>query len=184
MAMRTWLLSLAGLSSLPLYVLYKSLIEKKSDTTAATLTNLFYELASSPTWTAKLQSEIDTVNHSTYRDLAKMPLLSATIDEALRLHPPLPSGMQRVTPPEGIKCNDVYIPGDCIVQMPLHTLFRGRPSITTSTTISLNSTLLDERCFSQPTEFIPERWTTQPELVKDKSVYIPFGSGKLKIHSF
>jgi cytochrome P450 len=160
------------------------LIKKISDTTAATLTNLFYELASSPTWTAKLQSEIDAVNHSTYRDLAHMPLLSATIDETLRLHPPLPSGMQRVTPPQGIRLDDVYIPGDCIVQMPLHTLFRGKFSVATSPMTSLNSTLIDERCFAQPTKFIPERWTTQPELVKDRSAYIPFGSGKLQIHSF
>ncbi|CRG89071.1 Cytochrome P450 3A13 [Talaromyces islandicus] len=130
-----------------------------SDTTAATLTNIFYELASSPTWTAKLQSEIDAVDHSTYQALAQMPLLNATIDETLRLHPPLPSGMQRVTPPQGIRFDDVYIPGDCIVQMPLHTVFR------------------DERCFPQPTKFIPERWTTQPELIRDRSAYIPFGSG-------
>lgn len=37
---------------------------------------------------------------------------------------------------------------------------------------------VDERCFVQPNEFIPERWTTRPELVKNKSVFIPFNSGE------
>jgi cytochrome P450 len=38
--------------------------------------------------------------------------------------------------------------------------------------------LLDERCFVRPDEFIPERWTSQPELVKDASVFSPFHMGK------
>ena len=35
----------------------------------------------------------------------------------------------------------------------------------------------DPRSFEQPNEFIPERFTTRPELVKDKSVFIPFLTG-------
>lgn len=38
--------------------------------------------------------------------------------------------------------------------------------------------LLDERFFALPDSFIPERWTTKPELVKDVSVYVPFGIGE------
>jgi cytochrome P450 len=38
--------------------------------------------------------------------------------------------------------------------------------------------LTDERCFVRPLEFIPERWTTQPELTIDSSVYAPFSTGK------
>lgn len=37
--------------------------------------------------------------------------------------------------------------------------------------------MTDERVFSRPNEFLPERWTTQPELVKDSSAFIPFNSG-------
>ncbi|KAJ5864891.1 uncharacterized protein N7529_006807 [Penicillium soppii] len=33
---------------------------------------------------------------------------------------------------------------------------------------------IDERSFERPDEFIPERWTECPELVKDRSVFIPF----------
>ncbi|RBA18140.1 hypothetical protein FPRO05_11156 [Fusarium proliferatum] len=39
----------------------------------------------------------------------------------------------------------------------------------------------DERCFEKPNEFIPERWTTRPELIKDASVYAPFSTGKSPI---
>lgn len=36
----------------------------------------------------------------------------------------------------------------------------------------------DARCFERPDEFIPERWTTQPELVKDGSAFAPFSMGE------
>lgn len=31
----------------------------------------------------------------------------------------------------------------------------------------------------KPNEFIPERWTTRPELVLNRSAFVPFGTGKL-----
>ncbi|KAJ5166267.1 uncharacterized protein N7482_005048, partial [Penicillium canariense] len=37
---------------------------------------------------------------------------------------------------------------------------------------------LDERIFERPEEFVPERWTTNPELVKEPSAFFPFGGGK------
>jgi cytochrome P450 len=41
-----------------------------------------------------------------------------------------------------------------------------------------DSNNLDERAFTQPDEFIPDRWTTKPELVKNASVFTPFGTGR------
>ena len=37
--------------------------------------------------------------------------------------------------------------------------------------------MIDERFFCRPTEFLPERWTTSPELVLNSEVFIPFLSG-------
>jgi cytochrome P450 len=36
----------------------------------------------------------------------------------------------------------------------------------------------DERNFERPNEFIPERWTSKPELIKNTSVYSPFSIGE------
>lgn len=100
-----------------------------SDTTAATLTCLFLELATHVTELNKLQLEIDEyfkgVEQLDNASLSKLPYLEAVINEGLRLHPAVPSGLQRQTPPEGLQVGDVFIPGNTIVQVPLHTLFRG-----------------------------------------------------------
>lgn len=101
-----------------------------SDTTAASLTCLFFELAQKPDVYQRLREEIDDYfaqnaepEHSA---LSKLPYLQACIDETLRLHPPVPSGVQRMTPPEGIDIDGTFIPGDTIIQVPTHTMFRGK----------------------------------------------------------
>ena len=33
------------------------------------------------------------------------------------------------------------------------------------------------KCYVQPNEFVPERWTTQPERVLRRDAYIPFNTG-------
>lgn len=35
-----------------------------------------------------------------------------------------------------------------------------------------------ESCFERAEEFIPERWSSRPELVKDSSAFAPFNQGK------
>ncbi|KAF4956783.1 hypothetical protein FGADI_3565 [Fusarium gaditjirri] len=90
----------------------------------------------------------------------RLAYLQACIDETLRLFPPVPSGLQRMTPPEGLRVGDIFIPGDTIVTVPSYTLYR------------------DERYFIAPDHFVPERWTTKPEMVKDDSVFAPFSLGR------
>lgn len=53
-------------------------------------------------------------------------MLEGCINEALRLFPPVPSGLQRMTPPEGVKIAGRYIPGDTLVSTPTYTIHRGR----------------------------------------------------------
>lgn len=36
---------------------------------------------------------------------------------------------------------------------------------------------LGEDSFVKPNEFIPERWTTRPDLIKDPSAFFAWGSG-------
>lgn len=44
--------------------------------------------------------------------------------------------------------------------------------------LQADSISTDERNFECPDEFIPERWTSKPELIKNASVYSPFSVGK------
>lgn len=100
-----------------------------SDTTAVTITSLFYELSQRLDICSQLQEEIDEYKKehkkSDYASLSHLKLLQACIDETLRLHPVVPSGLQRMTPPEGLQIGDTFIPGDTIVQVPSYTLQRG-----------------------------------------------------------
>ena len=80
------------------------------------------------------------------------------INETLRLKPPVPGGLPRVTPPQGLQIDEVYIPGDTVVGVPTYTLQR------------------DPRYFEQPLEFIPERWEG---VNVEKSPFLPFSKGTL-----
>ncbi|KAK4222043.1 Tryprostatin B 6-hydroxylase [Podospora fimiseda] len=130
-----------------------------TDSVAATLTHIFFELSHRPALMKALQKEFDALLNLSHDNLITVSLLDAVINETMRLHPPVASGTQRVTPPEGMYVGGTYIPGDVIVYVPSYTVFR------------------DSRNFEHPTEFIPERWTSKPELVKNKSVFIPFNTG-------
>jgi cytochrome P450 family 628 len=117
-------------------------------------------MAWDPVLVKRLQAEFDALPDISHDNLMTVALLDAVINEAMRLHPPVPSGTQRMTPAEGLWIGGKFIPGNTIVQVPSYTVFR------------------DERAFESPNEFIPERWTSRPELVRDKSVYIPFNTGQ------
>ncbi|GJC83080.1 cytochrome P450 monooxygenase FCK2 [Colletotrichum liriopes] len=101
-----------------------------SDTTAASLTCLFFELAQRPEVHSRLREEIDSYfaqnEEPEHSSLSKLSYLQACIDETLRLHPPVPSGVQRMTPPEGMEIDGTFIPGNTIVQVPTYTMFRGK----------------------------------------------------------
>ncbi|EXJ71388.1 uncharacterized protein A1O5_05195 [Cladophialophora psammophila CBS 110553] len=112
-----------------------------SDTTAATLTHLFYHLVKEPAHIETLRQELAPLKGEfNFTSLQKLPFLNALINETLRLHPPVPSGTQRMTPPEGIQLGNTYIPGGVNIIIPFYTMFRA------------------ESCFERPTEFLPDRW--------------------------
>lgn len=83
----------------------------------------------------------------------------------MRLYPPVPSGLQRVTPAQGIsvktESGPIVIPGNIVVSIPTSTIHQ------------------DPRYFSpQPTMFRPERWLRpEEEEAFDKTAFIPFGYG-------
>jgi len=142
-----------------------------SDTTASAIVGFFYYLTANPRVCHKLQhilSEAFPAGDSEYRAAAaaEIPYVDAVINETMRLQPPVPANLTRTTPKEGLTIGGVYIPGDITVSVPTYAIHR------------------DRRYFERPLEFLPERWTDQPELVKDPKAFIPFSIGILPPRPF
>ncbi|KAI4923564.1 hypothetical protein J4E85_008603 [Alternaria conjuncta] len=132
-----------------------------ADTNAITMSNICYLLCRHPGYQAKLHYELSAL-HSLFPgndDLTNKPCLAGIINEALRLHPPVPSGLQRVTPAEGAVIAGRHIPGHMNVTTPTYALHR------------------DARAFVRPNEFIPERWYSRPDLILRRDAFVPFGYG-------
>lgn len=69
--------------------------------------------------------------------------------------------MSRVTPPQGLQIDEVWIPGDTIVVIPQWVIHR------------------DERYFLRALEFLPERWLAEKgRLIKDERAFFPFQIGE------
>ncbi|KAJ5654227.1 hypothetical protein N7490_001230 [Penicillium lividum] len=130
-----------------------------SDTSGATLANAFYYLSSHPKIYKRLQQEVDKAKLKG-EDASQIPYIDAIIHETLRLKPVVPGGLNRVTPPEGLTIDEVYIPGNIILIVPQHVVQR------------------DERNFSRAREFLPERWMEEGKhLHKDERAFFPFSIG-------
>ncbi|XP_046585181.1 cytochrome P450 27C1-like [Haliotis rubra] len=130
------------------------------DTAANSLSFLVYALAKNPHVQDKLRDEVDHVvdrRTANYEDLQNMPYLKAVIKETLRLYPPIPINA-RVTQEEIVVDNYLIPKGTCIL-LNNYTMSR------------------DEKIFSNPDKFVPERWLR--EEAKDWHPFsaIPFGYG-------
>lgn len=92
-----------------------------------------------------------------YPRVKNVPYVDYIIQETLRLKPSAIGALARVTPPEGIQIDEVFIPGNTVVSIPPWTIQR------------------DPRYWENATDFIPERWET---LSPDKAPWIPFTKGR------
>jgi cytochrome P450 len=91
-----------------IFTISSSNIGAGSDTTAITLSAIFYYLLKNPSTYHRLQSEVDTAakdgmisNPVTFKEAQGLPYLNAVIKEALRLHPATGLPMARAVPPSG-----------------------------------------------------------------------------------
>ena len=104
------------------------LVVAGSDTVAIVLTYIFYYLARDPMHIQKLREELEPLMRSdepfNVQSVQNAKHLNGVINEALRMHPPTPSGGFRTTPPEGITVDGVFIPGEVNVNVPLYALGR------------------------------------------------------------
>lgn len=93
-----------------------------SDTTSATLVYMFNYLARDPSLVEKARKELaPLLREDGSLDNKKAngsEFINGCINEALRLHPPVPTALQRITPPEGIMVGDTFVPGNTGVWSP------------------------------------------------------------------
>ena len=148
------------------------------DTTAATLTFMFYYLAKYPEHQKKLREDLKPLMVGDWRDkdINQAEHLNGCINEALRLHPPVPSGLQRLTPPEGIEADGQHIPGNTVFYMPQYVMGRGtRKAVLCCLCVVLSVT--DESIYEDANSFVPERWYSNPDMIKNKDAFAPMSMG-------
>ncbi|KAL7930099.1 cytochrome P450 [Trichoderma chlorosporum] len=130
-----------------------------SEPTAVALIAVFCELAKHSEHAELIHEEVKSADVTDLKTLVNLPHLNAVIKEALRLHPALLTGGSRKTTASGITIGDRFIPPNTTIAAPRYTIGRL------------------ESCFERASEFVPERWTTRPEMVRNGAAYVPFGTG-------
>lgn len=150
-----------------------SMIFAGSETTAISLSAVFYFLVKHPRVYAKLMQELDKAVANgiiesrvdrtvSWPEAQKLPYLDAVVQESFRLHPAPGLILERVVPPQGMQIVDEFIPGGTIVGCNAWVVHR-RPEV-----------------FGVDVEaFRPERWIeATPEKLKEmKSTMLHFGAG-------
>ncbi|KAK5627603.1 hypothetical protein RRF57_003318 [Xylaria bambusicola] len=136
-----------------------------SDTSATTLIHSFYELGRDPNVVQKIRNELE--HHGIRNDdslsvtsIQHLEYLNAFINETLRMHPTNPGGLFRLTPSGGVQLGGHYLPGGVKIVNPHYSVHRS------------------PKAFVAPNEFIPERWTTRPELIRNKKAFCAFSQGR------
>ncbi|KAK5696439.1 hypothetical protein LTR97_007740 [Elasticomyces elasticus] len=122
--------------------------------TSAALCGLFVLLVSNPTTMSMLCNEIrSSFTDSSTISLAcarALPYLDACVEEALRIYPPSPTGLERLTPPQGIAIGGHAVPGGVRVSV---------------APVAANKSPAN---FINPEAFAPERWLkTDPSYTGD-----------------
>ncbi|KAI0275430.1 cytochrome P450 [Gloeopeniophorella convolvens] len=149
-------------------------ISAGSDTTSTILTGLFNKLVLNPAAYRRLRDEVDAEfprgeDPLDTTRLSRMPWLNACINEALRLYPPVSGGSQRAV----VRGMGPKVIGEHVVPEQ------------TQIYLSIHSIQRDPRYFSQPDQFLPERWlgpdaekgASSSITVHNPAAFFPFSYG-------
>ena len=86
-----------------------------TETTATTLSSIFYYLTHNPESYQSLVSEIRSIftneDEITFNAIGNLKYLKAVIQEAFRIHPSVPVGLHRITPNAGGYIDGRWVPG-------------------------------------------------------------------------
>ncbi|EME49031.1 cytochrome P450-like protein [Dothistroma septosporum NZE10] len=150
-----------------------SMIFAGSETTAISLSSIFYFLIKHSRVYDKLMAELDEAAHNgsiaerdngrvSWSESLKLPYLDAVINESFRLHPAPGLVIERVVPPQGMDVLGNRIPGGTIVGCNAWVVHR-RPEV----------------FGNDPDTFRPERWLeAKPDQLREmKASMLQFGAG-------
>lgn len=130
-------------------------------TTASALTWWLWSMATHPTLARRARDEVDQVLgrwRPGYPDLARLPYLTRTLQETLRLYPPVPTlFLQRTLAP--VQLGPWQLPKGTLVRISPWVLHR------------------DPRWYPQSEVFDPERFAPEAQAARPRGTYLPFGMG-------
>ncbi|OJJ99917.1 hypothetical protein ASPACDRAFT_78841 [Aspergillus aculeatus ATCC 16872] len=134
-----------------------------TDTTSMATTFAVFHILNNPAVRERLCEELRGASaiirdQYNYREVRKLPYLSAVIKEALRMSSPFPGRLPRVVPPEGMKLDNKFVPGGTIIS------------------ISSRCIMDDPKIYPEPEKFLPERWMGENAKSMDRNM-IAFGKG-------
>jgi cytochrome P450 len=95
----------------------------------------FHYLAKEKAFRKKMHAEVAPMYGKTRRgeftnaDLANVEYLDAFINETLRMFPPAATNGPRVTPPEGIELDGVFVPGGVTVYTIIYAYHRSKSKL-------------------------------------------------------
>jgi cytochrome P450 len=131
------------------------------ETTAVTMTWVWYLLSQHPAEEAELHKELDTVlggRAPTVEDLPNLPYTRMVIEEAMRVYPPAPGLSMRVAKEADELCGFKVTPGLQVIVSPW-ILHRHR------------------RLWDDPERFDPTRFSKELSDKRPRFAYLPFGGG-------
>lgn len=136
----------------------QSFIIAGSDTTAISATYTIWSIIQRPQLRQAILKELQALPLGfTETDLRGLPLLSQTIEEALRLYTSIPAALPRVVPAGGAEIGGYWLKEGTVVGTQAYSMHR------------------DPEIFPNPLEFNPSRWENPTKTMKD--AFMPFGRG-------
>ena len=171
-----------GMSREEIQATFNVLMIAGSETTATLLAGCTYLLQKHPRVRQKLHAEIRDAflddKEITMLSVSHLTYLDAVIGESLRLYPPIPIALSRMTPPEGAAICGHWVPGNvCLLQM---CLSYSLTVIQVSVGIPQFAAYTSPLNFVEPDSFAPERMLHEHDVKFDKdrkAVLQPFSAG-------
>ncbi|SPQ24135.1 4694387b-5c2e-410e-8096-87984d3615cd [Thermothielavioides terrestris] len=138
-----------------------------SDSTAAVMKEVMYNLLAHPDTLKRLRAELLESGplskpYPSWKDICDLPYLDACVQEGVRLHPPFCLPLERVVPEGGIMIGGRFYPGGTVVGMSPHVINRHKPTFGEDADV-----------------WNPDRWMVSKELRKKREdAILTFGSGR------